>query len=125
VRHVRTRYTVINPTTYTKRLILDGQTCLVAPNASVDLELTPTQYEQIRRSPELLIAEPNRSHREVESLPDCDAFYTGMKRTIAPDGEPRPLHEALFVEIFGLRSQLALLESRVAALEAQRGENLL
>jgi hypothetical protein len=117
------KYRIVNTSTYTKRLILGSQTEQVPAKGAVELELTEKEFALARRSPDILVSEVDTTPKKLKQRNNKlnrDEHFQGRSGTVAPRGDEnhRPLYEHFMVEVFGLKSRIAVLEARNAELEA-------
>lgn len=116
-------YRVVNTSTYSKRLILGSRTEQVKAKDSIEVALSPAELDLAKHSPDILVSEVDATPQQIRlksrglNLPE---HFHGASGTVAPKGQEkqRPLYEHFMVELFGLKSRIASLEAKNAALEA-------
>ena len=115
-------YRVVNTATYSKRLILGSRTEQVKAKGSIEVTLTPAEYNMARSHPDLLVSEVDLTPQQARIRNrNIELHFEGAAGTVAPPGErkDRPLYEHFMVELFGLKSKIASLERTNTQLEAK------
>ena len=87
-------YRVANTSTYPKRLILGSRTELVQSKGSIEVTLTPAEYNLARSHPDMLVSEVDLTPRQAQLRNrNIELHFEGASGTVAPSGEKkdRPL----------------------------------